>query len=232
MMKKHERQLTNKLLKMETATSMDKLYDLFVRTGIALLYVYDMCSKGLVFMQDSGRQNLSLNLPQDEDPASAILSLSHDDDRQVITERDEFLKTKHGSTWMSYIRIPDADGICRWYLFKNMVSRHEGSGLPLWIAGLLVPLGRMGETHPQLKKMARENIYQNNATRIDILTRQEKIVAVLIARGYSYTRIAEHLHIQPVTVNTHRRNILRKLHLKNIAQIACVVAESGLLSTN
>lgn len=231
-MKKPKRQLTNKPHKMETVVSADKLYDIFMRTGIALIYVFDTCSEGLVLMQNTGRQNLSLNLPQDKDPASAILNLSHDDDRQVVTDRERFLRAQHESTWMSYIRIPDGDGVCRWYLFKNMVCRHEGSGLPLWIAGLLVPLGRMGESHPQLRKMARENIHHDNSTRIDILTKQEKKVAVMIAKGYSYTRIAEHLHIQPVTVNTHRRNILQKLHLKNIAQIACVVAISGLLSTN
>jgi DNA-binding CsgD family transcriptional regulator len=217
---------------METAASTDKLYKLIEGSGIALLYVFDIRSGGLVMMHDPDRLNLTLNLPHDEDPASAILALSHDDDRQVVSEREDFLKAHHECTWMSYIRIPDGDGICRWYLLKNMVSRQEASGLPDWIVGLLVPLGRMGESHSQLKKMAWENSRLGGQALMDTLTRQEKNVAILIAKGFSYTQIAEQLHIQPVTVNTHRRNILRKLHLKNIAQIACVVAESGFLSNN
>lgn len=217
---------------METAVSPDKVCEMFVRSGIALFYVFDACSGGLVMMNDPGRLFSSQKLPSGEDPARAIMDLSHEDDRHVVEEWKKFLESKQDSFWMSYFRIPDAQGICRWYLFKGMVSRHEASGLPLWTAGLMVPLGRMGEFHPQLHKMVRENNLQGDPTRLDSLTRQEKKVAVLIARGYSYTRIAIQLHIQPVTVNTHRRNILRKLHLKNIAQIACVVYESGLMKND
>jgi DNA-binding NarL/FixJ family response regulator len=50
-----------------------------------------------------------------------------------------------------------------------------------------------------------------------ILSPREKDVVRLLARGHNNKEISEHLFISPHTVNTHRKNITRKLNIKSVA---------------
>ncbi len=64
---------------------------------------------------------------------------------------------------------------------------------------------------------------------IKSLTLRELEVLKLIAQGLSYKDIAERLFIQPETVNKHRKNIQKKLHLNCIALLTCFAMENGLV---
>jgi len=49
------------------------------------------------------------------------------------------------------------------------------------------------------------------------LTKREKEILILIAQEYSNPQIAEALFLSILTVNTHRKNLLKKLDAKNTA---------------
>jgi DNA-binding NarL/FixJ family response regulator len=55
------------------------------------------------------------------------------------------------------------------------------------------------------------------------------MVVELIAKGYSSKAIAERLHISLLTVQTHRRNMLRKLKLHNSHQLIAWAYKNQLL---
>lgn len=57
-------------------------------------------------------------------------------------------------------------------------------------------------------------------TRPAALTRREREVAALVARGLTNRRISEELFLSARTVETHVRNILRKLGLRSRVQLA------------
>ena len=59
----------------------------------------------------------------------------------------------------------------------------------------------------------------------DHLTRREKEVAVLMARGLTNRRIAEKLMVSERTVDKHVRNILKKLGLRSRKQVTARVAD-------
>ena len=61
------------------------------------------------------------------------------------------------------------------------------------------------------------------------LTRRELEVLRLIASGITTNAIAEKLFISPHTVETHRRNLLQKLELKNAAALVRYAMERGLV---
>lgn len=61
------------------------------------------------------------------------------------------------------------------------------------------------------------------------LTNREKEIIVLLAREKSSIEIAETLFISVYTVNTHRKNILHKLGIKNTAGLVKFASENGLL---
>ncbi|MEO9804814.1 MAG: response regulator transcription factor [Reichenbachiella sp.] len=59
------------------------------------------------------------------------------------------------------------------------------------------------------------------------LSKREKEVIKLIASQYTATEIAEELFISQNTVNTHRKNLLTKLKLKNVAGLVKFAVENG-----
>jgi two-component system NarL family response regulator len=51
------------------------------------------------------------------------------------------------------------------------------------------------------------------------LSKREKEIIALISKGLNSQEIANAISLSVLTINTHRRNILRKLNLKNIAMV-------------
>lgn len=61
------------------------------------------------------------------------------------------------------------------------------------------------------------------------LTRREKEILKLIAAGHTTPKIAEQLYISPLTVETHRRNLMQKFQVSNAAALVHMAAEYKLL---
>lgn len=61
------------------------------------------------------------------------------------------------------------------------------------------------------------------------LTKREKEILVLIAQGLTDKEIAEKVYLSPLTVITHRKNILSKLGLKNKVELARFALEHKLI---
>ena len=51
------------------------------------------------------------------------------------------------------------------------------------------------------------------------LSKREKEIVSLITKGFTSQEIADAINLSVLTINTHRRNILRKLNLKNTAMM-------------
>ena len=61
------------------------------------------------------------------------------------------------------------------------------------------------------------------------LSEREKEIVQFISEGYTDNEIASQLMLSPKTVNTHRKNILRKLNLKNTALLIRFAFENNLI---
>lgn len=64
------------------------------------------------------------------------------------------------------------------------------------------------------------------------LSDRELEVITLIAEGYTNTQVAEKLFLSGHTVNTHRKNIMRKLGVNNTAGIVMYAVKTQLVSPN
>lgn len=60
------------------------------------------------------------------------------------------------------------------------------------------------------------------------LTEREKEIIRLSARGKSSNEIADELFLSPHTVNTHRRNIYKKLRISNIKELIKFAYDEGI----
>jgi DNA-binding NarL/FixJ family response regulator len=63
-----------------------------------------------------------------------------------------------------------------------------------------------------------------------VLGDREREVLQLIAEGYSSKEIAQKLDISPITADTHRRNIMKKLELHSIAELTKYAIREGISS--
>ncbi|HEU4718580.1 MAG TPA: response regulator transcription factor [Bacteroidia bacterium] len=63
----------------------------------------------------------------------------------------------------------------------------------------------------------------------DTLTKREKEILALIAQGFTDKEIAEKVFLSPLTIITHRKNILSKLGLKNKVELTRFAMEHGLI---
>jgi DNA-binding NarL/FixJ family response regulator len=64
----------------------------------------------------------------------------------------------------------------------------------------------------------------------DLLSVREKEILQILASGKSNRDISDLLHISVSTVETHRNNILQKLHLHNLAELILYAVRKGLIS--
>lgn len=69
----------------------------------------------------------------------------------------------------------------------------------------------------------------NELKQMPQLTRREKEILQLISDGKTTVGIAEELSLSPLTVETHRRNLLQKFEVKNVAALIKTAAQQGLL---
>ncbi|MDB2607067.1 response regulator transcription factor [Zobellia sp.] len=80
----------------------------------------------------------------------------------------------------------------------------------------------------EVQKILADSVSQES-NNLPKLTRREKHVLTLIAEGKTTNTIAEELFISPLTVETHRRNLMQKLEVSNAASLIKVAVESKLI---
>ena len=73
---------------------------------------------------------------------------------------------------------------------------------------------------------------QMEAKQVMMLTRREKEVLGLIADGLTNIEIADKLFVSSSTVDSHRKNLISKLHVKNTAALVRFAFENKILGSN
>jgi DNA-binding NarL/FixJ family response regulator len=80
-----------------------------------------------------------------------------------------------------------------------------------------------GETcypeNQQLKTIENESIFFDDFLKKYQLTKREVSIIRLVCQEMTSKQIADMLYLSELTINTHRRNILRKLEIKNIVAL-------------
>ena len=71
--------------------------------------------------------------------------------------------------------------------------------------------------------------HQMEGKSVMLITRREKQVLNLIADGMTNTEIAEKLFVSASTVDSHRKNLIAKLHVKNTAALVRIAMENKII---
>lgn len=81
-------------------------------------------------------------------------------------------------------------------------------------------LNELGQVYHQVEQLLENTFFlEQNFRKFDNLTRREREIMRLIAKGTTSEQIARQLFISPHTVNTHRKNIWKKLEVKSYLEL-------------
>ncbi len=69
------------------------------------------------------------------------------------------------------------------------------------------------------RRKQRRRRSSRRATRTGTLTPRQKVILRLVAQGLTNREIANHLDISVRTVEVHRFNLMRRLKVRNVAQL-------------
>ena len=108
------------------------------------------------------------------------------------------------------------------YILKNSSKEELLKAIHAVCDGCIYFSGEVGEALKQYQK-----IFRCRYTRIK--PQREKEVLELIAEGYTNPQIAEKLFLSPFTVDSHRKNLIAKLNVKNTAMLIRFAVEHKLI---
>lgn len=155
---------------------------------------------------------LDINLPdvngidlckkiKDEFPGVKVLAMSTFNERSYITRM-----MQHGASG---------------YLLKNASQEEIIEAITAVHAGKKYLSFDVTET--LLQTAAPENL------RLPIVTSREREVLLLIADGLTNPQIAEKLFVSPLTVDSHRKNLLTKFNVRNTASLIALAMKNKLI---
>ena len=107
------------------------------------------------------------------------------------------------------------------YILKNSSGEELLKAIHSVCDGSIYFSGEVGQALKQYQK--------SSVAEIPVLSRREKEVLELIAEGYTNPQIAEKLFISPFTVDSHRKNLIAKLNVKNTAMLIRFAVENKLI---
>jgi DNA-binding NarL/FixJ family response regulator len=76
--------------------------------------------------------------------------------------------------------------------------------------------------------LSRQKNQELNKELLEKISKREREILQYFANGYKTKEIAEKFKLSFHTVNNHRKNILRKLQIKNLATLVNFAVENGL----
>lgn len=153
--------------------------------------------------------------------------------------------TKPDLVLMDYL-LPDGNGIQASSIIKKRLPQTKiifltieqdqeimKSAIDVGVTGyLLKETGRKELLNAIYQVLEGKSAIANNLIKIpasprnqktELLSKREKEIALLIAKGLQSSQIAIELHISEHTVTTHRKNIMRKMNVHNSMQLAKVI---------
>jgi two-component system NarL family response regulator len=176
----------------------------------------------------SGRE--AIDMARELEPDVILMDVAMPDVNGVeatrqIRERNESIKvlalsSHNDSRFIAAILRAGASG----YVLKGNAFQELRKGL------MAV---QQGKTYlcPGVSEVAAEIIRESGSPSDSVYERlgaREREVLQLLAEGLSSAEIGKRLHISPSTVETHRRNIMRKLDLHNAVELTRYAIRHGL----
>lgn len=117
----------------------------------------------------------------------------------------------------------------KWFIGWGKVMQSDLEGSKVRVLNVDVDLSPQMDTDRQIRAILAENLKLQHRLVLESLTKREIEVLIKISLGLSSKEIADDLYVSKHTIETHRKNLLRKLKVSNIASLVLFCKETGLI---
>ncbi|MBW6499170.1 MAG: LuxR C-terminal-related transcriptional regulator [Bacteroidales bacterium] len=202
-------------------------YERILGEASAGLVIFDMIKLKAVWTNDSLRRILGLkrstHLNSDE-----ILSMYHPEDQNLLLEMRSFFRSNKKDPYTAFYKFRNINGEFIWFYTVARIFRYDPTQDVFEVLGVSLNFSEELIYGKNLKLFAQEKLQKTNHKNINRITPREKEIIKYIANGFKMREIAELLGLSVHTVNNHRKNILIKLEMKNLAALVNFAVENGL----
>ncbi|MFZ4399431.1 MAG: LuxR C-terminal-related transcriptional regulator [Bacteroidales bacterium] len=154
--------------------------------------------------------------------------LIHPDDRNIVFDYLVSLKNIDSNNFFcGILRLRPKDACYNWYLITCWKLKNENSTNKL-LMGYAYSLSECLLPEKQIFEFAKQLLQHGSQFKFNCITKREKQILSLIAKGMTNLEISHTLNISDKTTETHRKNIQRKLNLHNTAALVNFAFENGL----
>lgn len=116
------------------------------------------------------------------------------------------------------------------YILKNTGKSELLTAIKTLLDGSTYYSQQVSNIYMESLRKPKAKMPDSNTAEVIPLTKREKEVLKLITREHTTAEIAEKLFISQNTVESHRKNLLSKLQIRNSAGLARYAVESGLMN--
>ena len=131
------------------------------------------------------------------------------------------------------------NGLMQWYLMDTNILQLNAAGQPLRTIFTMTNIHKFKKDeviYYDVLKRDQQGVYRpvlqksiSESGTIQLLTEREYEILGLISKGQTSSQIAAHLFISLFTVQTHRRNIKRKLQCKSNSEMINYALARGIV---
>jgi len=122
-----------------------------------------------------------------------------------------------------------SNGSYKWYFASAKLLYMPGQYISDKMLLIVNEVNSLGSIAKKINSVLEESDWMKaNFKKLCLLSKREKEILGLLANGYSTTQISDTHYMSKLTVNTHRRNIIQKLEVKNFAGLYKFAVAFGL----
>jgi DNA-binding CsgD family transcriptional regulator len=198
----------------------------------ANIYITEL-DKGVVWCNKTNEETLGYTIDEIKNMGGLnyLYQVVHPDDYNVPDQSIVHFNNNPVKQYGGVFRCKHKDtGLYKWFIgWGKVISNIEQEELPLRILNVDVDLSPQMDTDIQLRAVLAENLKLQHQLILDALSKREIEVLTKICKGLSSKEIAEELFLSKHTIETHRKNVQKKLKIKNMAALVLFCKETGLV---
>lgn len=193
----------------------------------ASIMLFDLTNLRAVW--SNGNLTKVLNLkPKQIIAGEELIEHYHPEDQNMLLEMRTFFRDNKKGTFTGFYKFRNSHGEYIWFYTTAQIFRYNPKEGIFEVLAVTLNFSDHLTYGKNLKLFTQEKLRDINSKQVNRITKRERQIVKYFSNGFKTREIADFLGISFHTVNNHRKNILRKLELKNLAALVNFAVENGL----
>lgn len=173
-----------------------------------------------IYMSSRGLEQLGVGIQElrEMGPEYHEKFFNNDDMEDFMVKLRNLLESRNVNetfTFFQQVKLKDRKDWV-WHIGSIRIFHQDESGQPTHTVTVVFPVDKMKHIQNKAERLLAENkFFKENLNKYLSLGKRGKEVLKLVALGKSSAEIAQQLNISVETVNTHRKNLKKKLVISN-----------------